>query len=62
MHLASAAGVPTIAFFEHSNPDKYGPIKREDHALRIAGLTPHLVAEACANIVAAAGVDDRMPR
>jgi ADP-heptose:LPS heptosyltransferase len=52
MHLASAAGVPTIAFFEQTNPAAYGPIKPADSVLRIAGMTPRQVAEACAGIVA----------
>jgi ADP-heptose:LPS heptosyltransferase len=52
MHLASAAGVPTIAFFEQTNPAAFGPIKPEDAVLKIAGMTPRQVAEACAGIVA----------
>jgi len=54
MHLASASGVPTIAFFDRSDPAKYGPINRQDRALGIGGMTPRQVAEACATIVAAA--------
>jgi ADP-heptose:LPS heptosyltransferase len=53
MHLASAAGVPTIAFFENSDPSTYGPINRNDVALGIGGMTAHVVAEECARIVAA---------
>lgn len=52
MHLASAAGVPTIAFFERTSPAAYGPIKPEDASLRIRGMTPQDVAAACADIVA----------
>jgi len=52
MHLASAAGVPTIAFFEQTSPAAYGPIKPSDTVLRIAGMTPQSVAAACAGIVA----------
>jgi heptosyltransferase-3 len=59
MHLASASGVPTIAFFDSSDPAKYGPINREDRALRIGGMTPRQVAEACAQIVATAPRDPR---
>jgi ADP-heptose:LPS heptosyltransferase len=55
MHLASAAGVPTIAFFERTNPAKFGPIKPEDTVLMIGGMTPRQVAEACARIVGSRG-------
>lgn len=55
MHLASAAGVPTIAFFERTNPAKFGPIKPEDTVLKIGGMTPRQVAEACARIVESRG-------
>jgi len=54
MHLASAARVPTIAFFESSDPSTYGPINRDDVVLSVGGMTPHVVAEECARIVAAA--------
>jgi heptosyltransferase-3 len=59
MHLASAAGVPTIAFFERTNPAAFGPIKPEDTVLQIAEMTPTQVAEACAAIVAARGATRR---
>ena len=52
MHLASAAGVPTVAFFSRTNPAAFGPIKPNDTVLRIEGMTPQAVAEACAGIVA----------
>ncbi|HVN42727.1 MAG TPA: glycosyltransferase family 9 protein [Steroidobacteraceae bacterium] len=51
MHLASAAGVPTIAFFDKTRPDAFGPIKPNDVVIRIGGLTPQAVAAACADIV-----------
>jgi ADP-heptose:LPS heptosyltransferase len=53
MHLASATGVPTIAFFERTDPAIYGPLKPDDVILRIDGMTPQRVAEDCARIVAA---------
>ncbi len=52
MHLASAAGVPTVALFDSTNPAAFGPLKPEDVALRIAGLGPREVAAACASRVA----------
>jgi len=52
MHLASAAGVPTIAFFDQTNPAAFGPIKPNDVVLRIRGMTPQAVAAVCADIVA----------
>jgi ADP-heptose:LPS heptosyltransferase len=53
MHLASAAGVPTIAFFDRTNPAAFRPIKPEDRVLRINDMTPQDVAASCARIVAA---------
>jgi len=55
MHLASAAGVATIAFFDQTNPAAFGPIKPQDTVLQIGGKSPREVAEACASIVAASG-------
>jgi ADP-heptose:LPS heptosyltransferase len=55
MHLASAAGVPTIAFFERTNPAAFGPINPSDVALPIGGLSPADVAAACARIVGERG-------
>ena len=55
MHLASAAGVATIAFFDQTNPAAFGPIKPRDTVLRIGGKSPQEVAQDCASIVAAAG-------
>lgn len=52
MHLVSAAGVPTVAFFDRTDPARHGPIKPNDTSLRIGGLTPQAVAAACAEIVA----------
>jgi ADP-heptose:LPS heptosyltransferase len=59
MHLASAAGVPTIAFFDRTNPAAFGPIKPQDTVLKITGMTPRQVAEACAGIVASRGAAER---
>ena len=59
MHLASAAGVPTIAFFEQTNPAAFGPIKPEDTVLQIGGMTPQQVAEACAGTVASRSATGR---
>lgn len=53
MHLASAAGVATIAFFDQTNPAAFGPIKPQDTVLKIRGKSPQEVAEACAAITAA---------
>jgi ADP-heptose:LPS heptosyltransferase len=55
MHLASASGVPTIAFFDQTNPDAFGPIKLQDTVLKIGGQSAAKVAQACAAIVNAAG-------
>jgi heptosyltransferase-3 len=53
MHLASAAGVPTVAFFADTNPAAFGPIKPDDTVLQTGGKSPRDVAAACAAIVAA---------
>ncbi len=52
MHLASAAGVPTVAFFDKTRPDAFGPIKSNDVVIRVGGMTPQAVAAACAEVVA----------
>ncbi len=57
MHLASAAGVPTIAFFESTDPAVYGPIKPNDVVLRINDMTAQDVARNCARLVAGARSD-----
>jgi ADP-heptose:LPS heptosyltransferase len=59
MHLASAAGVPTVAFFDDTNPAAFGPIKPDDTVLQIGGKSPRDVAAACAAIVAAPTVNAR---
>ena len=59
MHLASAAGVPTIAFFDQTNPAAFGPIKPQDTVLKIGGKSPQEVAEACASIVASRSAKER---
>ena len=51
MHLASAAGVPTIAFFNWTHPRTFGPIGPKDVALIVNGMTPQEVARECADIV-----------
>jgi ADP-heptose:LPS heptosyltransferase len=52
MHLASAAGTPTIAFFSRTDPAAYRPIKPDDTVLQIEKMTPSEVAAACASLVA----------
>ncbi len=52
MHLASAAGVPTIAFFNWTHPRTFGPIGPKDVAMIVNGMTPLQVARECADIVA----------
>ena len=51
MHLASAAGVPTIAFFNRTHPSVFGPIGPKDVAMIVNGMTPQEVARDCADIV-----------
>ncbi len=51
MHLASAAGVPTIAFFNWTHPRTFGPIGPQDVAMIVNGMTPQQVARECADIV-----------
>ena len=45
MHLASAAGVPTVGLFTVTSPASYGPIGTDDASLSVAGATPDLIAE-----------------
>lgn len=45
MHLASAAGVPTIGLFTVTSPASYGPIGIDDASLSVLGVAPALVAE-----------------
>jgi heptosyltransferase-3 len=52
MHLASAMHVRTVALFERTDPALYGPLKREDASLRIAGHSASQVAERCVAILA----------
>jgi ADP-heptose:LPS heptosyltransferase len=51
MHLASAAGVPTIAFFNRTHPAVFGPIGTQDVAMIVNGMTPQEVARNCVDIV-----------
>jgi hypothetical protein len=51
--------VPTVAFFEDTNPAAFGPIKPDDTVLQIGGKSPRDVAAACAAIVAAPTVNAR---
>lgn len=48
MHLASAAGVPTLGLFTRDNLARYRPRGPHDDALRVAGCTPTEVAAAAA--------------
>ena len=45
MHLASAAGVPTVGLFNVTNPASYGPIGADDEAIVVTGVEPGEVAE-----------------
>ena len=51
MHLASAAGVPTVAFFNRTHPAVFGPIGPQDVSMIVNGMTPQEVARDCADIV-----------
>jgi heptosyltransferase III len=63
MHLASAAGMPTIAFFNRTDPAAFGPIKPDDTVLHVEKMTPREVAATCVRLVAsrpvASGRSDR---
>jgi len=48
MHLACAAGVPTLGLFTRDNLTRYRPRGQHDEALCVAGLTPAEVAAAAA--------------
>ena len=51
MHLASAAGVPTIAFYNWTDPATFGPLGPKDEAMIVNDMTPREVARKCADIV-----------
>jgi ADP-heptose:LPS heptosyltransferase len=51
MQLASAVGVPTIAFFNRTDPAAFGPIRPNDVTINVGGMTPQEVARSCADIV-----------
>jgi ADP-heptose:LPS heptosyltransferase len=51
MHLASAAGVPTIAFFNRTHPAVFGPLGPKDAAMIVNDMTPREVARDCAEFV-----------
>ncbi|UJM90318.1 glycosyltransferase family 9 protein [Rhodanobacter denitrificans] len=51
MHLACAAGVPTLGLFTRDNLTRYRPRGQHDEALCVAGLTPVQVAAAAAPFV-----------
>src|SRR5688572_28773616 len=40
MHLASAAGVPTIAFYNWTHPATFGPLGPKDVAMIVNGMNP----------------------
>lgn len=44
MHLASAAGAPTIGLFSVTDPDEWGPYGDQDRALVVTGCEPEQVA------------------
>lgn len=47
MHLASATPVPTIGLFTITDPERYGPRKPEDLALRVLQVDPAQAARQC---------------
>jgi heptosyltransferase-3 len=53
MHLASAAGVPTIAFYNWTDPVTFGPLGPQDEAMIVNEMTPREAARKCADIVSA---------
>lgn len=52
MHLASAAGVPTIGLFKASDARKYTPYGNASQALDINGKSPEEVAQAASALIA----------
>jgi heptosyltransferase-3 len=53
MHLAGTTAVPTVALFQASDPELYGPLKPDDLAIDITRCTPREVAQRCQRIWAA---------
>jgi len=53
MHLASTTTVPTVALFQASDPELYGPLKPDDLAIDITRYPPREVAQRCQRIWAA---------
>jgi ADP-heptose:LPS heptosyltransferase len=44
MHLASAAGVPTIGLFSSTRPEQYRPYGAQDEVIDVRTATPEQVA------------------
>ena len=44
MHLASTTDTPTMGLFQVTDPALYGPLKRVDRSIAVAGLTPEAAA------------------
>lgn len=53
MHLASAAGVPTIGLFKASDLPKYAPYGHGSRALDTRGKSPEAIAETASTLIAA---------
>jgi len=51
MHLASAAGVPTIGLFKASDPSKYAPYGHGSRALDTNGKSPEEIAELASTVI-----------
>lgn len=58
MHLASAAGVPTLGLFSVSDALKYAPYGHGSQALETRGDTPEVVARRASQWMAGLGVAD----
>ena len=51
MHLAWAAGIPTIGFFSVTDPDEWGPYGDHNRAIMVAGREPEWAAELVLEVV-----------
>jgi ADP-heptose:LPS heptosyltransferase len=51
MHLAWAAGTPTIGFFSVTDPDEWGPYGDRNRAIVVSGRQPEWAAELALEVV-----------